>query len=71
MSGAWMQDHKNASRHAKTKRPRCCFLLQIAMQRNPETATPLKEGGKYLHCTVVMMLLFGKKKGDRQRKLFV
>ena len=41
MSGAWMQGHKKASRHAGTQRPRCCFSLQIAMRRDPETATPL------------------------------
>ena len=72
MSGAWMQGHKKASRHAETQRPRCCFALQIAMRRDSETATPLKQGGKYLYCTIVMMFLFGKEeRGDRQRKLLV
>lgn len=71
MSGAWMQGHKNASRHAETQRPRCCFSSQIAMRRNPETATPLKQGGNYL-CWTVIMLLFGKEeKGYRQSKFLV
>ena len=68
--GAWMQSHKDASWHTEKQRPCCCFSLESAVRRNPETAAPRKQEGKYLYCTVVIIFLFGKdEKRDRQSKV--